>query len=355
MDPKNPVTLRRISADEKGRWDSIVDASPHGTVFHTWDWVSAMAKHSWLRLLGQTIKPIFHPLIAEYEGKDIGLIPLYEFRGRILNYIYSPPPHTEVSYLGPCLTFPEGLKRTRWEVMHRGFHKAVEDYMAALGIQCVRICTSPGYDDLRPYIWGGYIVTPLHNYLLDTKRPLEEILSTKQDYKRRLRKLAEQGFTSRLGSFDDVKKLHHQKQARLEGQGFSMIVTLEYLRDLWESCYPNRMHIIVVEQNGQYISSVLTTSYKGKVIEWMGMQKIASGSISPNELLHWESIKWAVSYGYREYENIGADEVRLNEFKTKLNPGLSRFHYVVRMNRTLSLGYAVKRFVKGNKVFITGL
>jgi hypothetical protein len=346
------VTLKRISADERNRWDALVEASPHGTVFHKWPWVNAMAKHSWYRLLGETIKPEFHPLIAEQEGRDIGLIPLYVFRGRFLTYVLSPPPHTEVSYLGPCITFPNNLKQSGRERMQRSFHNAIEGYLIGLGAHCVRIRTPPGYDDMRPYLWMGYNVTPLFNYVIDLRHPVNEIFENcRKDFRKRARRAEEDGYVVIEGSFADVETLYNSQSNRYKEKGLRMNITLEYLKDLWEGLGEGRLMIFKTEKNGEYASAAIRTCYRGKITGWMGSHKNPQLGGSPNDLLHWTIVKWAIAKGYTEHENIWANEESLNHFKTKLNPNLNRFYSVVRMNRALMFIYEIKKFLYGGKIW----
>jgi hypothetical protein len=355
MDSGENVTLRAITADEMNRWDALVEASSQGTIFHTWPWVSAMAKHGWLKLMHEKIKPVFHPLIAEHGGRDIGLIPLYEFCGRFIRYTVSPPPHTFVTYLGPCLNFPEGMKQAGWERLHRGFQNAVDAYLSKLGTQCTWMRTPPGYDDMRPYLWLGYNVTPMYNYILDTRRPVDAIMRASDNFPNKLRRFDKEGYTTRLGSFNDVEKLFHQQKSRLNEQSISMGITLAYLQDLWDSLHPEKMRIFVVEKEGEYVSAAIDVSYKAKVTAWLGMQKVHSKGISPNMLIQWEAIRWAATNGYAKYEDLGALEERLNEFKARFNPGLNRYYNVVRMDKALSLAYETKRVIRGGNIFGVGL
>jgi hypothetical protein len=352
MESKETVTVRRISAEEAERWDSLVDASPQGTVFHTWAWVSTVASHARMSLLGQTLKPVFHPLIAEYKGRDIGLIPLYEFKGQFLKYVFSPPPNTYLTYLGPCLNFPEGLGQTTWETLHRKFHNALTEYLRSIGAHCVCIHTPPGYEDMRPYLWQGYQVTPLYNYVIDLKKPLEEILpKSNSDFKRNLRKAEKDNYTISEGSSQDVEKLYQLHSLRYAQQDIDIPVTIEYLQDLWEVMHPKRLQMIKAELNGEFISASIQTCFKGKVSAWFGSPKITQMGLGANDLIKWTIIKSAASNGYTEFEEIWANEERLNRFKTKLDPSLNFCYSVVWMNTPLTIAYAVRKFLIGGKIW----
>jgi CelD/BcsL family acetyltransferase involved in cellulose biosynthesis len=351
-DSAEKITLRRITEGERERWDYLVESSPHGTVFHTWDWVFAMAKHSRMRLFGETLKPVFHPLIAEDNGRDIGLVPLYEFKGRFVNYVFSPPPHTLVTYLGPCLNFPAKMRQAGWERLHRNFQNAVDEYISLLGAHCARIRPPPGFDDARPYLWLGYEVTPLYNYVIDLKRPVEEIFqSSESNFRNKVRRTEKEGYTVRMGSWDDVVNLYDQQKNRYGEQGMPISIELDYMRALWQNLPAGTLKIFVVEHNGKYVTGSIEACFKGRMVGWMGTTKSQSGAGSPNDLIVWEIIKNAVAQGCTEYENIWANEERLNQFKTKLNPKINRYYSVVRMNRLISFAYQIKKCLHGSEIW----
>jgi hypothetical protein len=343
MESEKKVSLRRITSDEGARWDALVDASPTGTVFHSWAWVSTIAKHSWQTIFGKTITPRFHPLIAEYEGKDIGLIPLYEFKGPYTTYVFSPPPHSALTYLGPCLNFPENIKQTSWERLHKGFQNSVEEYMKGLKANCIRIRTPPGFKDPRPYLWQGYEVTPLYNYVTDLHRPVERIFNESEpNFRNKIRRTEREGYTIREGGFEDVKRLYEQVKARYAEQSLPMNINFEYLKDLWENLKPGRLKATVIEKDGKYVCASLEAHYRGRVLGWIGNPKVQSSSGSPNDLLMWEIVKRASTGGNSEYENIWANEERLNPFKTKMNPRVEHYYSIVRMSPLMSLAYTLR-------------
>jgi CelD/BcsL family acetyltransferase involved in cellulose biosynthesis len=356
MDTGEKVTLRRISDGDRERWDSIVDASPHGSVFQTWDFASAMGRYARMILLREMIKPVFHPLIAEHNGRDIGLVPLYEFKGRFLTYVFSPPPQTFVTYQGPCLNFPKNLSQSSRERLHRGFQNSVNEYITDLGAHCTRIRPPPGFDDARPYLWLGYEVTPVYNYVIDLRRPVDEIFQDGEpNFRNKVRRTEKEGYSVSEGSFDDVERLYRQQQKRYTEQGLSFNLSLDYLRDLWEHVPKGRLRILKIERNDEYVNASIEAYFKGRVVGWIGNTKVQSAIGSPNDLLFWETVNRSASEGFIEYENIWANDERLNTFKTKLNPSLNMYYSVVRMNRTLSLAYGIKRFISGGKAWGAGL
>jgi hypothetical protein len=49
-----------------------------------------------------------------------------------------------------------------------------------------------------------------------------------------------------------------------------------------------------------------------------------------NEYMIWDLIKKAKEEGFSELENLGADEKRLNPFKSKFSPSLTPYYYMIK-------------------------
>ena len=59
----------KIKIAEKKEWDEIVENSSHGTIFHRWDFLKVMEKHTKKRIIRTQLKGKFIPLIA-YNGTE---------------------------------------------------------------------------------------------------------------------------------------------------------------------------------------------------------------------------------------------------------------------------------------------
>ncbi len=327
MKSSEEFDIREISANESLLWDSLVDSSPHGTVFHTWDFVSTMAEHSRMKILGKSIRPVFHPLIISSKDEDIGLIPLYEFTLGPIKYIFSPPPSTAVTYLGPCITFHDKMRQSTKEKIQRSFLNAVEGYIGSIGAKNIKIRTSPGFDDARPYLWLNYNVTPLYNYCLDIDRPSDEILQQMGRQSRKLiRGTKNKGYTFREGDLKDLERLFAHQTECYAGQGLDMNISLKYLKALWDKAHPERLRIFVLEDDDGYVTSLLETFYKKKLVSWIGTARNDSKPGDINLLLKWKVMMWAKEKGYKNIETLWANEERLNPFKTKINPTITTYY-----------------------------
>ena len=72
-------------------WDSTVDQSPYGLLFHKWDFLKIAEKHTGWMLLPYGV----------YKGKRLlSLFPLFYKRDLLIKSVFSPPPLSCIPYLG---------------------------------------------------------------------------------------------------------------------------------------------------------------------------------------------------------------------------------------------------------------
>ena len=112
-------------------------------------------------------------------------------------------------------------------------------------------------------------------------------------------------------------------------------VSKKYLLDLYDSFYPRNLKIFVIKYNGEFIGGAIKIRYKNMLLSWIGHAKtILRGT--PNELLHWNAIKWAIEHDLKYYELIGANTERLCHYKSKYNPDLSICFSAKKYSSTMS-------------------
>ena len=79
--------------EDKKRWDQFVENSPQGLLFHRWDFLKTVERHSKYQFVPYCI----------YSGEELRCIfPFFTGRDHGLTVMCSPPPHTQIPYLGPA-------------------------------------------------------------------------------------------------------------------------------------------------------------------------------------------------------------------------------------------------------------
>ena len=310
------VELKIAKKEDAEEWDRIVKTSPHGTLFHTWKWLKITEKHSGKRL---------YPLMG-YKGSElIGVYPLFSSRKYFLRMVFSPPPSTGIPYLGIVLDKFDKLKQDKREVNFREFYNSAEKFIRSeLNANYVQISLSPGFIDARPFKWSGYNVEPVYHYLINLEKGEKSVWSGfKGSLRAHIKKAQKEGITVKQGEKEEVKLLFNRLKERYAEQGRRIPMSKSYLLDIFKEFYPQNMRVFMAEYNGEYVGGIITLIFKEKILFWIGAPKAKLKGLSPNDLVQWECIKWAIENGLKYYEEVGANTPRLCEFKSRYNPELT--------------------------------
>lgn len=301
--------------DDKQRWDEFIDRSPYGLLFHKWDFLKIMEKHTGYRLLPYGV----------YKGEEqICAFPFFYKKIKGVKLLYSPTQQslTYVPYLGPVLfdRYDE-LKQRRKEAFMNMIVDEVNEELSRLSPNYLSIALVPGFIDVRPFKWSGYDADVHFTYFIDLKRPIEEIWkSLSEDCRKGIRKCEKANL--RLEQVQDIDVFYDIMRNKLSSYGvlYFQRHDTQYLSDVMEA-FPGNVRMYFLYRGDDVAALFITCEYKKRYMLWMGgavMQK----ENGINDYFIWELIKKAKAEGYNEFENWGADLKRLNRYKSKFNPSL---------------------------------
>ncbi|CAJ37116.1 GNAT family N-acetyltransferase [Methanocella arvoryzae] len=298
--------------DDRGQWDEFVETSPDSMLFHRWDFLKIIEKHSSYRLL---------PLGVRRGRELVCVFPLFfrSFKG--LKTVFSPPPGTCVPYLGPA--FSPGyhhLRQKRKESYLNDAFQEVSGELKKLVPNYISVSTVPGFDDARPFMWAGYDLGINYTYYLDLGRPLEKILEGfDPDCKKKIR--AGDKYHLSIDQTLDVETFYAITRDRFASRGMgSPLLSPQYLRDILDA-FPDNVQMYFAYAGDELVSLALNCAYKESLMFWLGEINIRK-DIPGNELMKWEFIRQAKQQGLREVELEGAGLKHLCLFKSKFNPAL---------------------------------
>ncbi|HOX34158.1 MAG TPA: GNAT family N-acetyltransferase [Methanoregulaceae archaeon] len=337
------ITLKLASENDAQIWDKIVTSSPQGSIFHTWKWLHLVEKHTDTRL---------YPIMGLKGEAIIGILPVFHMKKYGMSAAFSPPPSTDIPYLGPVLKDSEGYPQYKKESIEKEFQSSVDHYLTSdLGCGFIALTLSTHHDP-RPYMWADYILEPIFDYHLNLNQDIEAIWQKMNNKLRAVIKRTEkQGVIIEDGSEADLIDIYNSVFRRYKEQNRSLTLSQDYLVDLYRAFYPENFKVFVAKENGETIGGIIAISYNNRILSWVGKAKPESSNISPNDLAQWEIIRYANSKGYSLYEEIGAGTERLSRFKAKFNPKpVCRFYvrkYPSRSYRILEKAYSttVKRVI----------
>lgn len=305
-----------LEENEIEKWDSIVDSSPYGTIFHTWKFLKIIEKHTKTKLF---------PIIV-YEGtKAIGIFPIFYQKKYFIKAVFSPPPHVAVPYLGPIIIDYDILRPFDREKIYLEFQKKIDDFLFQdLRSNYAMLVLPRNLLDARPFIWTNYDVRPLYNYTKNIIIGEEKLWNQfRKNLRQGITRTIKKGVTIEEGFESDIYFIHSSVNARYSEQNKKFSPTIDYLIELYKSLYPLQVKIFISKFNCNAIGGSIYLCYKDNFIDWLGGTKTSIEGLAANDLTTWESLKWAFKNKFIFYEQIGANTERLAKYKSKYDPEIS--------------------------------
>lgn len=311
------VEIHLAKNSDASEWNTIISQSPHGTIFHEWDWLKIAEKHT-----GTTL----YPLMGMKNGTCIGVFPLFFQKRGPIRMVFSPPPHTGLFYLGPALISPDILRQEKKERIALDFQKSFDDFIQYdLHAHYIHISLSPALADPRPFKWSGYSIRPGFDYQVDLSRGAESLYSL-LDRKQRsdIKRAKERGMCFEIGGENEFEKILDLMDSRYAQQGKIVKVSKSYFFDLFRK-FKQNIVVSAIKVDGDVVTGTIHIVDGSTFYNWQGNPKPVNPlTPSPNDLLIWESIRYACDNGFLNYTTLSAaGNKRLHTYYVaKCNPSL---------------------------------
>ncbi|WP_292490545.1 hypothetical protein [Methanoculleus sp. 10] len=154
--------------DDADTWDTFVNESVSGRLFHKWDFMKITEKHTGFTFLPYGI----------FRGNElICIFPLFKKQIHGLTILLSPPPlQSVIPYLGFIMGQSyDAAKQSKKESMLRSVAEDLESEIAALAPNYLALTQVPGFIDIRQFLREGYEARIHFSYVIDLEPPLAEI------------------------------------------------------------------------------------------------------------------------------------------------------------------------------------
>jgi peptidoglycan pentaglycine glycine transferase (the first glycine) len=151
-------------------------------------------------------------------------------------------------------------------------------------------------------------VAPPASVVVDLAPSVEEILARMNKKTRYNIRLAERrGLTAREGSEEDLGAYLSMVESTAARQEFDPFPR-EYYRTMWKVLEPRGfLRFTIVEYEGKPLASMFAIPFGDRTISKLNVWSGEHGKHHPNELLHWEAIKWSKENGLDFYDFEGVD------------------------------------------------
>ena len=302
------------TVEDRDTWDTFIDESPSGLLFHRWDYLHLTAKHTNCTLFPYAI----------YKGSEpVCVFPLFWKRVHGINTVFSPPPLTVIPHLGCVMNAGfDSLKQSKKESLLRLIAEDIRGELLDLSPNYLSIAFVPGFDDIRHYLWDRCDARVRYTYAIDLTRPLEEIWN---NFNSKLRNKLKQELKAglQLERAGDITKLHAFITDRYRDPSLDIPpIKRDYLEDLVRA-YPEIGIYTLYDAEDEVVAVVAAQEYR-RFLLWLGTPRIES-THAGNEYLQWLLIERAHAEGYRTFENMGANNPGPALFKSRFNPDLTMY------------------------------
>jgi hypothetical protein len=298
--------------EDKDLWAKFVDESPDGLLFHKWDFLKIMEKHTNYKLLSYGI----------YKGdKLIAIFPLFFKRYKGLKMVFSPPPQTGVPYLGFVMNHKYGsLKQRRKESYLNEVIGEINEEIDKFSPNYVFISLGSNLFDIRFFKWSGFEDDLNYTYVIDLEKSLDTIWNDfDKDCRREIRTTDKYDLSFK--ETDDVQTFYNILSNRYNEQGLNLpLISPNYFKDIL-STFPKNIKMYFLYNADKMVDIVASYEYKKRLVIWKGYISLDK-SIHSTEYLTWDFIKKAKSENFTKFEIQGANTKRLCFFKSKFNPSL---------------------------------
>jgi len=323
--------------NDRSVWDSFVEMSPDKLLFHKWDFLKIIEKHSGCQFLPFGI----------FEKDDlICIFPLYFFKKNGIKFIKSFPYGSGIPYNG-FLMKPDYYS-SRQRQKERYLIRVAEEIskkIDSLSPNITDIFCGPRVQDIRPFKWMGFDIDDYYSCIIDVTIPPDSIWNSCDRECKRAIKSAEKLNLS-LKETDDIATFYSIMNDRYQQQNLKFPnFGPEYFRDIMKT-FPENVKMYFVNNEGKIVNLVMNYEFNDRISLWKGSINVDS-SIHSTEFLIWEFIKMAHSKGLKTLELQGANTQRLCQFKSKFNPQTESYFSITKKDHIGKVSDLVyKKFLK---------
>lgn len=306
---ESPVTF--VPCESAEEWDALVAKQPHGTVFH---------RMVWLRMVAERRTAQLQALVVHQGEEAVGVFPLFVRRRGLFRIAMSPPPQAATPYLGPLV--PAQLIAPVVAALRQRLRTQRISYFE------IRFQPEP---DAAGRSTPGFEMEKRATFLLDLRPGPDQLWakSLSSSCRRAIRKATNSGvqivegdLEENLDRYFDMAKQVYAKSNRppsLDRNDYAALAAL--------ARSGGGVKVLFAYHEGRLVSGGIFP-YDERTIYYLdGASDLTGQDVRPNNLLHWEVIRWACEQGLSSYDMVGAGIESIARFKRGFGPAEIPYMY----------------------------
>lgn len=311
------ITLKMLDEGKKDLWNGIVAASPHGTIFHTFEWMDLLEKEFGVKKIPLGI----------FENEDlVGVFPAFLQRKGIFKILVSPLHEAATPYGGPI------VQETRLYDAIQAFdtYSRCADYYD--------ITLSPKYT-LNGDIWNNFEFDDRNTYILNLDRPVDAVWQTLNKKCRNAVRKAEKHEVSIFegNSKKDIEDFWEMTDVTFQKSGTESPISIDYTKAVYDTFFPrDQFKLIFAEHDGKRIGGAIFLCLADRIYYWQGASYPDYYLLAPNNLIQWYIISWAIKNGFKTYDMLGANIPSIAKFKSSFGGDRINYSYIHKSHSSLA-------------------
>jgi hypothetical protein len=293
-------------------WDSFVENSPHGTVFHYSDWLKISSKYQNLNF------KIFGFFL---DDELIGGCPLYFSKMYMLfNNI------TTLSKTGPFSGFIFNLNQYDQSIQNSFKNEIYNELFKEINIgilDSVKIVNSPTFTDVRYFLWNGWNTTIQYAYFIDL-----QFYENPMFINRMVKRCIENHIT--IEESKDIDSFFTLYEATWNRRGYTVPISKNFIKEIFQIFQPNNKIKMVMGFNktGKIAAANIVLKDPNSVHAWIAATDNELWKTGIHYAMYSHIIHDYKKMGYSSFNIMMANTKNLLTFAHCFNPRLTPYFMV---------------------------
>lgn len=290
--PSVAVIIVDAADADKNRWDEYVLRTPAATFFH---------RFGWRNVLAQAFGHHAHYLLAEREGRVVGVLPLGEIRSLLFGHSLISTPFCVV---GGAVADDD---QARDALIEAACQRARE-----LGVNYLELRHNARTQPDWPCKDSQYVT--FRKAIVESDDENLKAIPRKQ--RAVVRQGIEAGLVGRVDeTLDSLWSMYSESVRNLGTPVFSRKYFELLRKEFGADC-----EIMTVESKGETVSAVMSFYFRDEVLPYYGGGSVAARGAKANDFMYWSVMKRAAARGIRLFD-YGRSKVGTGPYSFKKNWG----------------------------------
>jgi hypothetical protein len=318
------IEVRELLQSEYKEWDLLVEKAQPGTLFHTDQWLDICRD---VLTLDLRIYGCFR------EGELVGGCPLFvkDFKGP-LKVGYSTCNMTD--YCGPLIMEDANIKASQQLLENHEILNSLREFLCSQDFDKIHLVFSPGFNDIRPFTWNGWVPDVHYTQYLDLKENIKNNISRK--IKLDLKSAAKAGLKTRV--WNDPEIYYDLFSKVFEKQNLEPPLPKEFFEKVFKLIREKDIgYMYVCETPEEEVAAAHLNLYGKKcTVTWSSARNL-SLNVGANAFLFYNEFLDLQSRNF-EYMNVMAGNVpRFADFMRGFSPKLIPYYSVTLENKKYTI------------------